>query len=152
MAENANISEKCMYLARKVVGLGTAINGRRNAQILFSQLCEATSDLGAGISAINYLPARSMRSQQSIEMVKCAQKVIFMLNLALREGVFLKKPTTEALNLAISVANDINALVQAYVTGAPAPAVGEVSAPSDSAEEGTEKPSDPDGFNAPYEG
>ena len=39
MAENANISEKCMYLARKVVGLGTAINRqKKRADTLFAAL------------------------------------------------------------------------------------------------------------------
>ena len=156
MASYANISAKCIALSQKVMSLGVGINARKGAQVLFYQLCESVTELGAGLSAIDYMPARSMRSQQSVEMIKCSQKVIFMLNLALSKEVFLKKPTAEALNLAVSVANDVNALVQVY-TGAPVPAVAvqmPAEAPAEEAAAEGEKaaPSDPDGFNAPYDG
>lgn len=124
MAEKLTISEKCFRLSQKLLALGTATNGRRAAQELFAQLTDAATELGSGIVSVNYLPARSMRTQQIIEAVKKAQKVIYILNLSLREGMFLTKPTTEALNLAVDVANELNGLVQA----------------------------DPDGFNAPYMG
>lgn len=114
MAEKLTISEKCFRLSKKLLALGTATNGRRAAQELFAQLTDAATELGSGIVSVNYLPARSMRTQQIIEAVKKAQKVIYILNLSLREGMFLTKPTTEALNLAVDVANELNGLVQAY--------------------------------------
>ncbi len=154
MSANTNIAAKSFALSGKIMSLGTAINGRRNAQILFSQLVEASTDLGAGICAVDYLPARSMRTQQVIDLVKCAQKVIYMLNFALREGVFLKKPLSEALNLAVEIANDVNALVKAYVSGGPVPAVSPTSANpvAEPEAKGEAAAEDPDGFNAPYDG
>ena len=153
MSAKMNIAGKCFALSGKIMPLGTAINGRRNAQILFSQLVEASADLGAGVCAVDYLPARSMRTQQVIDLVKCAQKIIYMLNFALREGTFLKKPCTEALGYAVDIANDVNALVQAYVAGGPVPAVSpSAEQPAALAEEKVENPVDPDGFSAPYDG
>lgn len=149
MAEKLTISEKCFRLSQKLLALGTATNGRRAAQELFAQLTEAATELGSGIVSVNYLPARSMRTQQIIEAVKKAQKVIYILNLSLREGMFLTKPTTEALNLAVDVANELNGLVQAY-TGY---AVQAVSFPAAEGVQGGESAqADPDGFNAPYMG
>ena len=110
MAEKLTISEKCFRLSQKLLALGTATNGRRAAQELFAQLTDTATELGSGIVSVNYLPARSMRTQQIIEAVKKAQKVIYILNLSLREGMFLTKPTTEALNLAVDVANELNGL------------------------------------------
>lgn len=149
MAEKLTISEKCFRLSQKLLALGTATNGRRAAQELFAQLTDAATELGSGIVSVNYLPARSMRTQQIIEAVKKAQKVIYILNLSLREGMFLTKPTTEALNLAVDVANELNGLVQAY-TGY---AVQVVSSPAAEGVQGGESAqADPDGFNAPYMG
>ena len=149
MAEKLTISEKCFRLSQKLLALGTATNGRRAAQELFAQLTDAATELGSGIVSVNYLPARSMRTQQIIEAVKKAQKVIYILNLSLREGMFLTKPTTEALNLAVDVANELNGLVQAY-TGY---AVQSVSSPAAEGVQGGESAqADPDGFNAPYMG
>lgn len=149
MAEKLTISEKCFRLSQKLLALGTATNGRRAAQELFAQLTDAATELGSGIVSVNYLPARSMRTQQIIEAVKKAQKVIYILNLSLREGMFLTKPTTEALNLAVDVANELNGLVQAY-TGY---GVQAVSSPAAEGVQGGESAqADPDGFNAPYMG
>lgn len=149
MAEKLTISEKCFRLSQKLLALGTATNGRRAAQELFAQLTDAATELGSGIVSVNYLPARSMRTQQIIEAVKKAQKVIYILNLSLREGMFLTKPTTEALSLAVDVANELNGLVQAY-TGY---AVQSVSSPAAEGVQGGESAqADPDGFNAPYMG
>lgn len=149
MAEKLTISEKCFRLSQKLLALGTATNGRRAAQELFSQLTDAATELGSGIVAVNYLPARSMRTQQVIEAVKHAQKVIYILNLSLREGMFLNKPASEALALAVEVANELNGLVQAY-TGY---AVQTVSSPAaEGAQSGENAQADPDGFNAPYMG
>lgn len=149
MAEKLTISEKCFRLSQKLLALGTATNGRRAAQELFAQLTDAATELGSGIVSVNYLPARSMRTQQIIEAVKKAQKVIYILNLSLREGMFLTKPTTEALSLAVDVANELNGLVQAY-TGY---AMQAVSSPAAEGVQGGESAqADPDGFNAPYMG
>lgn len=149
MAEKLTISEKCFRLSQKLLALGTATNGRRAAQELFAQLTDAATELGSGIVSVNYLPARSMRTQQIIEAVKKAQKVIYILNLSLREGMFLTKPTTEALNLAVDVANELNGLVQAY-TGYAVQAV--YSPAAEGVQGGESAQADPDGFNAPYMG
>lgn len=149
MAEKLTISEKCFRLSKKLLALGTATNGRRAAQELFAQLTDAATELGSGIVSVNYLPARSMRTQQIIEAVKKAQKVIYILNLSLREGMFLTKPTTEALNLAVDVANELNGLVQAY-TGYVMQAVSSPAA--EGVQGGESAQADPDGFNAPYMG
>ena len=108
--------------------------------------------------ALNYLPNRSMRAQQAVECVKCGQKVIYLLNLALREGMFDGKAVSEALQMAIVLENEANALVKAYVPGpAPLPAKPEPEPapepePEAVAEPEPEPDPDPDGFDAPFEG
>lgn len=144
-------SEKCFRLSSKILALGVGINSRKGAQSIFSQLVETTTELGAGVNAVDYLPVRTLRSEQSIELVKCAQKVIYMLNLSLRNALFMKDQTSAALGLAIDIANDINEMVQTYYAGFPASKVVMPQIPAESPEEPVQA-ADPDGFNAPYEG
>ena len=123
MAATLSVAERCMALSRKVLTLGIGINSRRSAQEVFRQLSECANEFGSDMIALNYLPNRSMRAQQAVECVKCGQKVIYLLNLALREGMFDGKAVSEALQMAIVLENEANALVKAYVPGpAPLPA------------------------------
>lgn len=134
--------EKCFRLSSCVLSLYNQIDECAEARVLFSSLVEHTSELGAGVSAVNYLPAPEMRAEQSVELVKCAQRVIYLLNLTHREGFFHEKSVSAALTLAVSVANDINGIVQACLTGA---------APQGAAAASTAGPI-PDGFDMPYGG
>lgn len=162
MSANLSTTARCLQLSQKVLAFGTGINGRRAAQEVFRQMCEAANELGTGIALINYLPARSMRAQQALDALKCGQKVIYLLNLAMREGLFLSKQISEALQLAIVIENEVNALVRAYLPGqasapavapAPEPAPEEQPAPAPAEQLPAAAPEDdPDGFNAPFEG
>ncbi len=158
MAATLSVAERCMALSRKVLTLGIGINSRRSAQEIFRQLSECANEFGSDMIALNYLPNRSMRAQQAVECVKCGQKVIYLLNLALREGMFDGKAVSEALQMSIVLENEANALVKAYVPGpAPEPAKPEpepapAPEPEAVAEPEPEPDPDPDGFDAPFEG
>ena len=106
MAATLSVAERCMALSRKVLTLGIGINSRRSAQEIFRQLSECANEFGSDMIALNYLPNRSMRAQQAVECVKCGQKVIYLLNLALREGMFDGKAVSEALQMAIVLENE----------------------------------------------
>lgn len=127
-------SEKCFRLSSCVLSLSGQLDERAEARIVFNLLAEHTSELGAGVNAVSYLPALSMRAEQAVELVKCSQRVIYLLNLAHREEYFREKSISEALALAVSIANDINGIVQAYCTG---------TVPQSA-------PTLPDGFDMPY--
>ena len=151
MASKTDVGGKCMDLSPKVMSLGVGINSKRGAQELFRELCAKTTELGAGISAVNYLPTRSMRAQQAVELVKCCQQVIYLLNLALREGSLEQSGLSGALTLAVDIGNEINNFVMAYVPGVAAAQPEEK--PEEQPEDEQPRPDpDPDGFDAPYDG
>lgn len=152
MAENLTLKEKCIRLSQCILSFGTGINGRRSAQIVFTQLTELSADLGAGVRAMDYFPARSMRTRHCEELVVAAHKAIFLLNLALRELLFPKKAIAAALNLAVGIADDVDAMLAAYACGA-TPAAVAPAAPAKPAETKAEEvTADPDGFDAAYDG
>ncbi len=169
MSAKTSTAERCMALSQKVLALDVGINSNKGAQNIFNQLCEYTAEFGADMIALNYLPTRTLRAQQAVDCVKCGQRVIYLLNLALREGMFEFKPARAALQMAIALENEANKLVRAYVAvPAPAPAAEPEEEPEETVAEEplpervavpepvrrpapAPKP-DPDGFDAPFEG
>ncbi len=133
-----NTTEKCFMLSSKIMSLGENFGGSEE-RVIFNLLAEYSSELGAGINAMAYLPAASMRAEQAVELVKCVQKVIYNLNLARRDGLFPDAGLEDMLSLAISVANDITVMVEQYCLGVQ-PVVPVTFEGGD----------DPDGFDLPY--
>lgn len=137
-----------MQLSCRISELGRGINGRRAAQILFYQLTQAGVELGTGANALNYLPARSMRAKEAVELIKGCQKVIYMLKLALRQKIFTAKETNAALECAVDIANSVTEVVMQY-----SPKNVPVQLPSAGRSAGAGQPAaDEDGFNAIYNG
>ena len=113
-------SEKCFQLSSKILALYEDAGERASAHRMLGMLVEQTSDLGAAVIALNYLPMPEMRREHAVTLVKCAQKVIYNLNLARRERLFDDGSLSEALSLAVSVASDIVVTVS-DICGVPAP-------------------------------
>ncbi len=164
----AELKVKCMQLSCKVLDLGKGINSRRTAQVIYAELNQAVTELGAGARSIDYLPARSMRMQQAIDLIKTCQKVIYILRVAQDNKVFPAGGVDDALKIAVDIANRITETVKEYdPRNSVAPkAEGPVqqsavpqktaAAPEERKQVAGAKPEykgdDPDGFNQPYAG
>ena len=134
-----SVCEKCLSLSSAVLSLEGDFEESRQTRIIYNMLAEQTSELGAAVNAVNYLPL-SARKDHMPELVKFVQRVIYNLNLARREGLFGDKRLAEALSLAVAVANDIGLAVRQYFGDMP-----EGAAPPQSAAGNM-----PDGFDMPY--
>ena len=111
---NTTLTDKCFELSAQISALGVGINSNRAAQQTFSMLTEACADIGGGIRAINLLPARSMRINQTEELIRLSAKVIFLLESGIRQGMFPAKQANSALSAAAEISNGLGVYVEEY--------------------------------------
>ena len=108
------LNEVCLDLSARVSKLGAGINGRSAAQEYFSLLISACADIGGGCRAIECLPSPPMRIRQTEELIKLSQKVIFLLDSGLRQGLFPVEPAKSALSVAVKLAESLGKCVSEY--------------------------------------
>ncbi|MCD8373182.1 MAG: hypothetical protein LUD27_07775 [Clostridia bacterium] len=147
MGTNNEALAECLELSRWICQMGLGINSKRAACEIYSQLVESSANLGAMITAADYVPTRSQRSESSVEGMKEISKVIYLLNVANDSGLFVKSAVSNAIACAIRVSSLLNGVAAAYMN---ASIVSKTVDIEDEAATVSYKNDDPDGFNDPY--
>ncbi|MCD7728581.1 MAG: hypothetical protein LUI60_01540 [Clostridia bacterium] len=142
MATNKAALTECLELSRKISKLGLGINSKRAAWELYHQLVESSTNLGAYITAADYVPMRTQRSDTAVDAMKEISKVIYILNVANESGFFIKSAVEDAIASAVKISEHLIGVSSTYNGTA------ESQAESDGLDD--EASNDPDGFNEPY--
>ncbi|MCD8308988.1 MAG: hypothetical protein LUD19_03955 [Clostridia bacterium] len=144
MANNKEALKACLELSHNINEIGTGINANRAAKEVFSQLVKSSADLGASITAVEYVPLRSHRAQVSAESMQHICRIIYLLNVAKGIDYFMQAPVDAAIKSAVKVSELLVGISSIYGS------TGGYINPVQSNDQKDD--SDPDGFNELFEG
>ncbi len=147
MGANSEALTECLELSKHICRMGLGINAKRAACELYRQLVESSANLGAYITAADYVPTRSQRSGVSVDAMKEVSKVIYLLNVAHDSGMFIKEAVMDATKCAIKISSLLNGITALYMG---VTSVADKAVDTDKAVDIEEPSSDPDGFDDPY--